>query len=333
MHKIILTGIKPSGRPHVANYVGMMKPALTIMREHPDWTFLYFIADYHALTVVKDAGEFRRLCRETAAAWLAMGLDPGKAVFYRQSDVPEVFELNWLLACVTPKGLMNRAHAYKAALAENRARDAQDDDAGINMGLYNYPVLMAADILLFQSDIVPVGQDQVQHVEITRDVAAAFNAVYGETLKLPVHQVKESVATIPGLDGRKMSKSYGNTIPLFVPRDELRELIFRIQTDSSPADAPKDPQTSPIFQIYREIAPPDRARALRTRYEQGIGWAEAKEELFRALDALLKVPRGIYEELMADPERVERLLAQGAERARAMAGPVLERVRRTVGRG
>ena len=330
--KTVLTGIKPTGAPHVGNFAGMMKPALALVRRHPEHRFLYFIADYHALNIVQDAEELRRLSYEVAAAWLALGLDPQKVVFYRQSDLPEVLELCWLLACVTPKGLMNRAHAYKAAVAANLARGIGDEDAGVNMWLYSYPILMAADILLFATDLVPVGEDQVQHVEIARDIAGRFNEAFGPVLKLPQHLVTERVGTVPGLDGRKMSKSYGNVIPLFGPPEELRGLISRIQTDSSPPTAPKDPDASSIFTMYSQFADDGQVAAMRARYRAGISWAEAKRELFEVMDRYLAGPRATYSDLMANTQKIDAVLADGARRARALAAPVLGAARRAVGR-
>lgn len=331
--KTVLTGIKPTGTLHLGNYVGMMKPALSLVRERPERTYLYFIADYHALTTVWDAERFEHLCYQATAGWLALGLDPERVVFYRQSDVPQVFELTWLLACVTPKGLMNRAHAYKAAVAENLEGGETDEDAGIYMGLYNYPVLMAADILLFQTDVVPVGQDQIQHIEMARDVAERFNNEFGQVFELPEHRVRPGVGTVPGLDGRKMSKSYDNVIPLFAPRDELRDLVFKIRTDSSPPDAPKDPATSSLFQLYREFATGEQVEQMRRRYRAGdVSWAEAKQELFEVLDGFLSGPRQRYEELMDDTDRLDAILAEGGEKARELAEPALAAARRAVGK-
>jgi tryptophanyl-tRNA synthetase len=331
--KVVLTGLKPTGKAHLGNYLGMLKPALSLVQGHPDYVFLYFIADYHALTTVRHPDRFRDLYYDSAATWLALGLDPDKAILYRQSDIPEVFELNWLLACVTPKGLMDRAHAYKAAVAENQARGAADPDAGVNMGLYNYPILMAADILLMQTDLVPVGMDQVQHVEFARDIASSFNNAYGRILKLPEHLVKEDVGGIPGLDGRKMSAGYGNTIPLFASSDELRKLIFQIRTDSTPPYAPKDPSASVLFLLYSEFASQEETEAMRRRYLDGrISWAEAKEELFRVLDSFLAEPRRMYRSLMGDRARIDAILTEGAARARALGGPLMARVREAVGR-
>lgn len=361
--EVILTGIKPTGSPHLGNYIGAIRPALELARRSPEAHAMYFLADYHALTLVKDPVRFRDLCHELAATWIACGLDPERQVFYRQSDVPEVFELSWILSCSTSKGVMNRAHAYKAQVDRHRrgagdkggtgadgdagdanageadAGDADaryatgDADAGVNMGLYSYPILMAADILLFQAKYVPVGRDQEQHIEIARDIAARFNRSFGDVLTLPLYLSDPSTAEIPGTDGRKMSKAYNNTIPLFGSREQLRRAIFGIKTDSSPPGAPKDPGTSLVFQIYRQFADEDRTETMRNRLVQGrITWKAAKEELFDLIDGLLERPRAVYEELMADRSRIDRLLESGACSARELARPTIEIVRQAVGR-
>jgi tryptophanyl-tRNA synthetase len=296
----------------------------------PGCQAFYFIADYHAQTTIRNAAELRQLSYEIAATWLAFGLDPSKTLFYCQSDIPQIFELNWVLACCAPKGLLNRAHAYKAKAQENKDAGA-DADLGVNMGLYNYPVLMAADILMFRADLVPVGRDQVQHVEIARDIAVSFNATYGDVLTLPNHLVREESAVVPGLDGRKMSKSYGNTIPLFLPEKDLRKLVFRIKTDSSRPEEPKDAEASYLFQIYREFAAPNEAAAMAQRYREGISWADAKQSLFDAMNAVIAGPREVYTELMADRSRLDKVLEEGREKAVAIAAPVLAEVRRAVG--
>ncbi len=327
----ILTGIKPTGTPHVGNYLGAIRPALRAAHD-PALEACFFIADYHALTSVHDRKELDHLVHEVAATWLACGLDPARTLFYRQSDVPEIFELSWILACFTPKGWMNKAHAYKARVAEAETAGDAEVDAGISMGLYTYPVLMAADILAFDSHLVPVGKDQVQHVEIARDIAQRLNHTYkADLLVLPAAVVDDDVATVPGLDGRKMSKSYDNTIPMFAPPKQLKKAIGRMVTDSSPPEAPKDPATSTIFSLYQLIATPEETDALRGRYLAGVGWGDAKAELFRMLDAHVAGPRARYDELMADRPTVDALLADGARRARAIAGPVLQRVRRAIG--
>ncbi len=327
--RVVLTGIKPSGTPHIGNWLGAIRPALSLAGE-PATSAVYFIADYHALTFVHEAEAMRTMTRDVAATWLALGLDPQRALLFRQSDVPAVFELAWTLGCMTSKGWMNKAHAYKALVDRNREAGLEED-AGINIGLYTYPVLMAADILLYDTDIVPVGKDQVQHVEIARDIAQRFNHVFGEVLVLPRAEVSEHVAVLPGLDGRKMSKSYGNVIPLFLPPKKLRKLVNRIVTDSTPPEQPKDPETSQIFQIYRAVASQAQTRELAERYRAGIGWGDAKACLFEALDERLREPRERYEELMAHPERIDAALASGAERARAKARATMDRVRGAIG--
>jgi tryptophanyl-tRNA synthetase len=327
----VLTGIKPTGSPHLGNLLGMFRPALRLAEPEGGLEAFFFIADYHALTTVQDAATMRQLTREVAASWLAMGLDPDRTLFYRQSDIPEIFELAWVLACATSKGWMNKAHAYKAAVDVNRAA-GQDDDEGVMMGLYEYPILMAADIVAFDADLVPVGKDQVQHIEIARDIAQRVNSTAGtEVLKLPAAKVDEQVATIVGLDGRKMSKSYDNTIPMFAPAKQLKKTVNRIVTDSTPPEAPKDPETSSIFQIYKVIAKPEEIEALRARYASGIGWGDAKGALYDVLDRELSGPRARYEELMANPARLDELLARGAARARPIARATLDRVRKAIG--
>jgi tryptophanyl-tRNA synthetase len=325
---ISLTGIRPTGTPHLGNYLGMFCPALELARDHEA---LCFIADLHALIDVRDPDALRARTRELAAAWLALGLDPATASVYRQSDVPETTEAMWLLATVTTKGLLNRAHAYKAAVAANRS-GGRDADAGVTVGLYGYPLLMAADILAPCADVVPVGRDQGQHVEIARELARAFNGAYGDVLRLPTAAVDPAVMTVPGLDGRKMSKSYGNAIAVFADPDELRRCVMRIVTDSRPPEEPKDPDDDTIFGLYREFADAGDVRAMRARYRAGgLGYGEAKEALFEALDARLRGPRARFAELMADPGELERVLAAGAQRARALVSVTVARMRAAVG--
>lgn len=326
----ILTGIKPTGSPHLGNYIGAIKPALTHINAGHE--AMYFVADYHALTTVRNADDFAQLCHEVAATWLALGLDPDKAFFYRQSEIPETFELMWLLACSTSKGLMNRSHAYKAAVDEN-VRKKLTPDHGVNMGLYNYPILMAADILILRADIVPVGKDQKQHVEMARDIAIAFNKSYGDILTIPTFQVSEETGVVPGLDGRKMSKTYNNTIPLFSPSEELRKRVFQIKTDSTAPHEPKDPNSSPIYLIYKEFASKEQSASMKERLEQGrLSWAEAKEELFVALDTFLTVPREKYHELMNNPSTIDALLAAGADKVRTRISSLMHDVRKAIGR-
>jgi tryptophanyl-tRNA synthetase len=328
--QISLTGIKPTGTPHIGNYLGAVLPGLELARQPGNQAY-YFIADYHALTGEVSAERMLHDTYEVAAFWLALGLDPEQVVFYRQSDVPEVFELSWILACFTPKGFMNKAHAYKAAADRNR--DAgEPEDAGVGMGLYTYPVLMAADILVVDADLVPVGKDQVQHVEIARDIAMRINNHYGEgALRLPKAVVREQTAIVPGLDGRKMSKSYGNTIPCFLPSKKLRKTVMRIETDSTPPEAPKDPDQSVVFQMHKALLDPAREAALADEYRAGISWGAAKELLYEELERQLAEPRERYEALMARTDHLDELLRAGAERARARTTPVLRRVREAIG--
>ena len=328
--KNLLTGVKPTGSPHLGNYLGAIQPALA-MAARPEFRPYLFIAEYHALTSVHDPKLFREYIHDVAATWLAFGLDPEKTVFYRQGDVPEIFELNWLLSCFTPKGLMNRAHAYKAAVQANEEAGNPDLDSGVSMGLYGYPVLMSADILLFRSEMVPVGRDQIQHVEIARDIAGRFNQTYGKIFTLPEYVVQENSAVLPGLDGRKMSKSYNNTIPLFLEPKKLQKLINSIKTDSLPPEAPKDPATSSIFQIYQCFGTPAQIEAFRKRYQEGIGWGHAKAELFEVVNSFLEKPRAEYQRYMNDRAEIDRLLKQGAERARNQAAPFMDRVRKAFG--
>lgn len=328
--KIVLTGIKPTGKVHIGNYIGAIKPALQIARDS-NYTSLYFIADYHGLTFIQDPIEFNQLSYGIAATWLALGLDPEKVIFYRQSDVPEIFELSWILACVTSKGLMNRAHAYKA-IRDTNEQSGVELDTGVNMGLFTYPVLMASDILLFQSNLVPVGKDQIQHVEIARDIAESFNSAYGETFTLPNYLVDDHTAVIPGLDGRKMSKSYNNTIPLFESEHSLMKLIKKIKTDSVPPNEPKNPDTSSIFTLYSEFANEKQIAEMRDRFIHGISWGDAKEELYQVMNSFLEQPRNTYNELISNPQQIDAILSEGAKKARAIAVPLLEKVKKRIGR-
>ncbi|MCL2230040.1 MAG: tryptophan--tRNA ligase [Treponema sp.] len=329
MKKISLTGIKPTGDLHIGNYFGAIKPALELAKEYDA---RYFIADYHALNTVKDPKELNLCIRQVAAGWLASGLDPDKVIFYRQSSIPEVFELATMLMAFTAKGLMNRAHAYKAAVQENSEK-GDDTDAGINMGLFTYPVLMAADIIIFDSDIVPVGKDQVQHIEMAQDMAQSVNANYKQqVLKVPQAGVQEDSAVIPGLDGRKMSKSYGNIIPLFENEKTLRKTIMRITTNSQTVEEPKNPDESQIFMLYKLFADADEQAALASRYRAGgMGWGEAKEELFRVVNRTLSPIREKYDAIMADIPSLDKILAQGAEKARPIASATVKRFRKAAG--
>jgi tryptophanyl-tRNA synthetase len=327
-NKIALTGIKPSGTPHIGNYLGMNRPALELAKEYRAF---YFIADYHALTTVRDAGTMKRLTYEVAATWLALGLDPEKVVFYRQSDIPEVMELTWILACFTSKGLLNRAHAYKAALDDNIEKGLNPDQ-GINAGLFFYPVLMAADILLFDTNFVPVGLDQKQHIEISRDIVQAINSNYGDVLTMPEAVIREEVMTVPGLDGRKMSKSYDNVIPIFAPSNELRKSVMRIVTDSRRPEDPKDPETDTVFAIYKHFAQPeDIARVEKGYLEGGLAYSQIKNELYELLENQFGEARERYGQLMQDWPYLDQVLQQGAEKARKLSVPKIAKVRSALG--
>ena len=326
----VLTGITTSGTPHLGNYVGAVRPTVRASRLANTENF-YFLADYHAL--IKTSGDPARVQRSTleiAATWLACGLDPEKVTFYRQSDIPEIPELTWLLTCVCGKGLLNRAHAYKASVDKNTAA-GEEPDHGVTAGLFMYPVLMAADILMFNAHQVPVGRDQIQHIEMARDIASSFNHLYGEHFTLPEAAIEENVATLPGLDGRKMSKSYDNTIPLFVPRDQLKKLIMGILTDSRAPGEPKDTEGSALFQLYQAFASTEETQGFAKAYADGIAWGEAKQLLFERLDREITPMREVYDELIRDPARIEKTLLAGAEKARAIATPFTARLRHAVG--
>jgi tryptophanyl-tRNA synthetase len=325
----VLTGITTSGTPHLGNYVGAVRPAVQASTR-PGVQSFYFLADYHALIKTGDPARVQRSTLEIAATWLAAGLDPAKVIFYRQSDIPETPELTWLLTCVTGKGMLNRAHAYKASVDKNTAAGTEPDD-GVTAGLFMYPVLMAADIILFNAHQVPVGRDQIQHIEMARDIASSFNHLYGEHFTLPEAIIDDNVATLPGLDGRKMSKSYDNTIPLFAPRDQLKKLVMGLLTDSRAPGEPKDTEGSALFQIYQAFATPQETEAMRQAFADGIAWGEAKQRLFERLDAEIAPMRAAYDHYMAHPEEVEAILLAGAAKARAIATPFTHRLRHAVG--
>ncbi len=327
--KIALTGIKPTGTPHIGNYFGAIKPAVALTQSYES---RYFIADYHALNSERDPERLKQQTHEVAATWLACGLDPEKSLVYKQSSVPETFELTTILMAFTPKGLMNRAHAYKAAVDQNREA-GKDPDKGINMGLYTYPVLMAADILLFNANVVPVGKDQKQHIEMTADIAETINSNYGsELLVVPEPLINEATQVIPGMDGRKMSKSYNNTIPLFLPSKKLRKMVMKIVTNSQEIEEPKDPDSCNVFSLYTLFAGPDEQEALAKRYRAGgMGWGEAKQALFEVMERELSRARERYDALMADTYYIDRVLAEGAEKARAIAAETVSRLRKAIG--
>ncbi|ABM57381.1 tryptophanyl-tRNA synthetase [Verminephrobacter eiseniae EF01-2] len=324
-----LTGITTTGTPHLGNFVGSIRPSVAASRQ-PGVQSFYFLADYHALIKCEDPQRVQRSTLEIAASWLAAGLDPEQVTFYRQSDIPEIPELTWLLTCVTGKGLLNRAHAYKAANDKNSAA-GREADAGVTAGLFMYPLLMGADILLFNAHQVPVGRDQSQHIEMARAMASSFNHLYGAHFVLPEAAIDEHVAILPGLDGRKMSKSYDNTIPLFSTREQLGRLIAGILTDSRAPGAPKQVEGSALFQIYQAFATPTETAALRQHYADGIAWGEVKQLLLDCVDQTIAPMRAQYQALLDDPARIEQTLLAGAERARALARPFMRELRGAVG--
>ena len=324
-----LTGITTSGTPHLGNYVGSIRPSVRASLR-ADVESFYFLADYHALIKIDEPARIQRSTLEIAASWLAAGLDPERVVFYRQSDVPEIPELTWFLTCVTGKGVLNRAHAYKASVDKNTSAGA-DPDSDVTAGLFMYPVLMGADILMFNAHKVPVGRDQIQHIEMARDMANSFNHRYGEHFVPPEAAIEDDVATLPGLDGRKMSKSYDNTIPLFTPRDQLKKLIAGIVTDSAAPGEPKGTEGSALFQIYQAFATVEETAALRQAYAHGIAWGDAKQILFERIDREIAPMRETYLALMADPGKIETILMAGAAKARLIATPFMGRLREAVG--
>ncbi|MDH3976936.1 MAG: tryptophan--tRNA ligase [Gammaproteobacteria bacterium] len=326
----VLTGVTTTGTPHLGNYAGAIRPAIAASRSD-DANSFYFLADYHALVKNHSPDSVHQSSLEVAATWLALGLDTDKAVFYRQSDIPEIPELMWIISAITAKGLMNRAHAYKAAVAVNEESGSRDPDKGITMALFSYPVLMAADILLFNAHRVPVGKDQKQHVEMARDIAQRFNHNFKELFVLPEAEIDGNTAVLSGLDGRKMSKSYNNTIPLFVPEKKFRKLIMKIKTNSLEPGEPKETEGCALFEIYQAFASKSEVEAMRGRFAEGIGWGDLKQELFEYLNAHLANARDEYNRLIADPAYIEGVLQQGAERARAISIPFMQQVRDAVG--
>jgi tryptophanyl-tRNA synthetase len=325
----VLTGITTTGTPHLGNYVGAIRPTVQASR-NPATQGFYFLADYHALIKCDDPARIQRSTLEIAASWIAAGLDPDGVMFYRQSDIPEIPELTWLLTCVTGKGMLNRAHAYKASVDKNNL-SGNDPDADVTAGLFMYPVLMGADILMFKAHKVPVGRDQIQHIEMARDMASSFNHLYGDHLVLPEAVIEESVALLPGLDGRKMSKSYDNTIPLFSSSAQLKKLISGIVTDSRAPGEAKDTEGSALFQIYQAFASTEETAALAKAYADGIGWGDAKQILFERIDREVAPMRAKYEELINDPAQVDALLLKGAAKARELATPFIKELRHAVG--
>ena len=325
----VLTGITTTGTPHLGNYVGAIRPTVQASR-NPATQGFYFLADYHALIKCDEPARIQRSTLEIAASWIAAGLDPERVMFYRQSDIPEIPELTWFLTCVTGKGLLNRAHAYKASVDKNNAA-GNDPDADVSAGLFMYPVLMGADILMFKAHKVPVGRDQIQHIEMARDMASSFNHLYGDHLVLPEAVIEESVSLLPGLDGRKMSKSYDNTIPLFSSSAQLKKLISGIVTDSRAPGEAKDTEGSALFQIYQAFASAEETASLAKAYADGMGWGDAKQVLFERIDREIAPMRAQYEELINHPAQVDAILLKGAAKARELATPFIKELRHAVG--
>lgn len=320
----LLTGIKPTGVPHLGNYVGAIQPALKKIKDLKGQSYL-FIADYHALTTLPEPKEFNQNVYEVTAAWLACGADPNKTIIYKQSDIPELFELYWILSCLTPKGLLNRAHSYKAHIQDKK------DDSHIQMGVFNYPILMAADILLFQSNFVPVGSDQFQHLEITRDLAGKFNHFFKTSLLVSPEPLKEEKTSLLGIDGRKMSKSYNNHIPLFCSSNELKKKIMKIKTDSLAPETPKDPDSSIVFNLYKEFAESQQIKNLENKLKKGCGWGEVKLELFELLEQKFQTQKQTYQSLLSNKQKMDQILSEGAVKARVKAQQVIQQMRKIIG--
>ncbi|MCY4380854.1 MAG: tryptophan--tRNA ligase [Proteobacteria bacterium] len=327
---IALTGIKPTGQPHLGNFIGAIKPALAL-QNRPEITGYYFIADYHALVSERDPACLAQKSREVAATWLACGLDPEKSCIYRQSDISEIFELHWILSCLAAKGYLNRAHAYKAAMQVNQEK-GQDLDQGVSLGLFSYPVLMAADILIVQAQLVPVGEDQKQHVEIARDIAMKFHHDYGDVLTIPQIAEVAEASTLCGFDGRKMSKSYGNHIPIFCDSSDLQKLIKKIPTDSSTPQEPKAAK-GVLFDLFKSFATEDQINSLKEKYQHGVGWGEVKESVYQQISSYFASSKEKYDHFMAHPENIDAILIDGASRVRKKARQVLKQVKKAIGVG
>ena len=330
--KIILTGISTTGRPHLGNYAGAIRPAIEASLEKNLGSF-YFLAHYHSLVKSKNPEEVKKSCMEVAATWLALGLDTKKTYFYRQSDIPEIPELMWILSIFTSKGLMNRAHAYKAAIQLNEKSGGSDSDKGISMALFSYPILMAADILMFKATHVPVGNDQKQHMEMVRDVAQRFNHHYGDIFVVPKAVIAKETPILSGLDGRKMSKSYNNSIPLFLSSNDLRKLIMKIKTNSLEPGEPKSTEDCTLFDIYKAIAKPEESFLFKRQLEEGMSWGDAKEKLFVYIDDLFSGPKEEYLKLIDDQVYLQSVLSIGAEKARDLSFPYLQEIKSAIGIG
>ena len=325
----VLTGITTTGTPHLGNYVGAIRPAIEASKKENVDSF-FFLADFHAMIKCQDPNVVHQSTKEIAATWLALGLDPTNVTFYRQSDIPEIPQLCWYLMCVAPKGLMNRAHAYKEAVQKN-INSGEDNDFGVAMGLFSYPILMAADILMFNATKVPVGKDQVQHIEMARDIAQRFNYLYGKQFSLPQAVVNDQISLVQGTDGRKMSKSYGNTIPLFLSEKQLRKQINKIKTNLLEPGEPKDPDSSVVFQIWRAFASPDQISYMRESFRNGISWGDAKKQLFELVNEELEKPRILYNELLESPDYIESVLCKGAIKARNHSASLLKKINISMG--
>ena len=325
MKKRILTGITTTGTPHIGNFIGAIRPALEMSNDYDDSFF--FLADYHSIIKNNNTDEIKQSVKNIALAWLSCGLDPANTIFYRQSDVPEILELTWILNCVTAKGLMNRAHAYKAAVSQNK----DDPDKGINMGLFSYPILMAADILMFDSTHVPVGSDQNQHIEMTRDIATRFNHLYGPLLTIPESIIQDKEKVVLGLDGRKMSKSYGNVIPLLESEKALKKSIMKIITNSLEPGEPKDSENCTVFDLYKNFASEDEILSLQTAYDEGISWGDAKEKLFHKVNSQLEPIRDKYDQLYQDKNYINDVLNDGAKKARSYAVKKISQIKEVIG--
>ena len=326
----VLTGITTSGTPHIGNLAGAILPAIKASKDSSTMSFL-FLADYHSLIKNLDPELTYASSYKIAASWLACGLDPKKVIFYRQSDIPHIFELAWILGCLTSKGLMNRAHAYKAAITLNEASGSKDMEDGITMGLFNYPILMAADILMFNADVVPVGQDQKQHIEMTRDIAKRFNHYYGETFTIPEAQISQESGVVPGTDGQKMSKSHDNVVPAFASKDELRKSIMKIKTNSLEPGEPKEWENCSIFQIYTAFSDSEQINDLRKLYLEGIAWGKAKDMLFELLDEKLTSYREEYNRILSNKGEIEVILKDGSEKALEISSTLISKIRKVVG--
>jgi len=325
MNKRILTGITTTGTPHIGNFIGAIRPALEMSNGYDESFF--FLADYHSIIKNNKTNDIKESVKNIALAWLSCGLDPTKTIFYRQSDVPEILELTWILNCVTAKGLMNRAHAYKAAVSLNK----DDPDKGINMGLFSYPVLMAADILMFDSTHVPVGSDQNQHIEMTRDIATRFNHLYGPVLTVPESIIQDKEKVVLGLDGRKMSKSYGNVIPLLESEKTLKKSIMKIVTNSLEPGEPKDSKNCTVFDLYKNFATEQEVLAMQSAYDEGISWGDAKEKLFLKINSQLEPIRNKHDELHQNKDYINDVLHDGAKKAKSYAIEKISQIKEVIG--